>query len=137
MIRRPPRSTLFPYTTLFRSLLDVLGGDHSPDHREVHRGPRGPIPSRADELVKSRGAELPEAVLVRLPAPRHPRGSRRRWRSATAVVRQDPRDHGGPVPSDPCPRPPDRGERRRREIAAPHGYIASAPDAPSVTPCSL
>src|SRR5256885_4028128 len=24
MIRRPPRSTLFPYTTLFRSELDVL-----------------------------------------------------------------------------------------------------------------
>src|SRR2546425_9507493 len=24
MIRRPPRSTLFPYTTLFRSLLDHL-----------------------------------------------------------------------------------------------------------------
>src|SRR3712207_8839428 len=24
MIRRPPRSTLFPYTTLFRSPLDVL-----------------------------------------------------------------------------------------------------------------
>src|SRR5690349_21863483 len=30
MIRRPPRSTLFPYTTLFRSRrdVDVLGGDH-------------------------------------------------------------------------------------------------------------
>src|SRR3712207_8280935 len=34
MIRRPPRSTLFPYTTLFRSLVDAapdvlldLGGD--------------------------------------------------------------------------------------------------------------
>src|SRR3989475_12482887 len=25
MIRRPPRSTLFPYTTLFRSLRDPLG----------------------------------------------------------------------------------------------------------------
>src|SRR2546430_12539767 len=25
MIRRPPRSTLFPYTTLFRSGLDLLG----------------------------------------------------------------------------------------------------------------
>src|SRR2546430_13280501 len=25
MIRRPPRSTLFPYTTLFRSLLEELG----------------------------------------------------------------------------------------------------------------
>src|SRR2546429_6255090 len=24
MIRRPPKSTLFPYTTLFRSLLDVV-----------------------------------------------------------------------------------------------------------------
>src|SRR2546427_7724407 len=27
MIRRPPRSTLFPYTTLFRSY--VIGGDNS------------------------------------------------------------------------------------------------------------
>src|SRR3712207_7036495 len=26
MIRRPPRSTLFPYTTLFRSLVDLLHG---------------------------------------------------------------------------------------------------------------
>src|SRR2546422_8216299 len=26
MIRRPPRSTLFPYTTLFRSLIDPDGG---------------------------------------------------------------------------------------------------------------
>src|SRR2546422_8416281 len=27
MIRRPPRSTLFPYTTLFRSLLKRSGGN--------------------------------------------------------------------------------------------------------------
>src|SRR3712207_7910321 len=27
MIRRPPRSTLFPYTTLFRSIRDVLGNE--------------------------------------------------------------------------------------------------------------
>src|SRR2546422_2286409 len=26
MIRRPPRSTLFPYTTLFRSMMDVGAG---------------------------------------------------------------------------------------------------------------
>src|SRR3712207_8405237 len=26
MIRRPPRSTLFPYTTLFRSALGLIGG---------------------------------------------------------------------------------------------------------------
>src|SRR5260370_2769996 len=28
MIRRPPRSTLFPYTTLFRSVQDAQGGRH-------------------------------------------------------------------------------------------------------------
>src|SRR2546421_6642297 len=29
MIRRPPRSTLFPYTTLFRSIEVVLPGEHA------------------------------------------------------------------------------------------------------------
>src|SRR5687768_17666473 len=28
MIQRPPRSTLFPYTTLFRSVLPLVGADH-------------------------------------------------------------------------------------------------------------
>src|SRR3712207_7713733 len=28
MIRRPPRSTLFPYTTLFRSSVEVVVRDH-------------------------------------------------------------------------------------------------------------
>src|SRR3989442_8944826 len=27
MIRRPPRSTLFPYTTLFRSIKSAIGGE--------------------------------------------------------------------------------------------------------------
>src|SRR3712207_9380733 len=38
MIRRPPRSTLFPYTTLFRSLVrdrDVGAGDIVDDIEEV------------------------------------------------------------------------------------------------------
>src|SRR3989441_7279839 len=43
MIRRPPRSTLFPYTTLFRSLL-VLGG-------VPHGG--GPRPAELVELADS------------------------------------------------------------------------------------
>src|SRR2546427_5900018 len=34
MIRRPPRSTLFPYTTLFRSLLLDRGHDLAPADRE-------------------------------------------------------------------------------------------------------
>src|SRR5256885_5113379 len=40
MIRRPPRSTLFPYTTLFRSLhlgRVVRGEDRDADERDVAR----------------------------------------------------------------------------------------------------
>src|SRR5688572_32206206 len=33
MIRRPPRSTLFPYTTLFRSPASVVRGDEEPGAR--------------------------------------------------------------------------------------------------------
>src|SRR2546426_5597703 len=32
MIRRPPRSTLFPYTTLFRSRRGRVGGDPADGH---------------------------------------------------------------------------------------------------------
>src|SRR2546427_6966856 len=45
MIRRPPRSTLFPYTTLFRSArarataaLAGSGGTGGPARRRLHRG---------------------------------------------------------------------------------------------------
>src|SRR3712207_7047723 len=35
MIRRPPRSTLFPYTTLFRSAQPILGfGRHTEDDKK-------------------------------------------------------------------------------------------------------
>src|SRR3989442_5882692 len=33
MIRRPPRSTLFPYTTLFRSLFGINQGGTDPSER--------------------------------------------------------------------------------------------------------
>src|SRR3712207_7929552 len=45
MIRRPPRSTLFPYTTLFRSDRDIRGGDVPVDgrsHRALGYLPRRP-----------------------------------------------------------------------------------------------
>src|SRR2546425_12679391 len=43
MIRRPPRSTLFPYTPLFRSVgiagpHDVAGIDEPQSHAAAHRG---------------------------------------------------------------------------------------------------
>src|SRR3712207_8649276 len=47
MIRRPPRSTLFPYTTLFRSQqpLRAVGG-HRPGERAAMAGAQG----QADDL---------------------------------------------------------------------------------------
>src|SRR2546430_8535332 len=44
MIRRPPRSTLFPYTTLFRSVVDVGGTNVKiklSDNPETRRFPSG------------------------------------------------------------------------------------------------
>src|SRR2546430_13609653 len=40
MIRRPPRSTLFPYTTLFRSLRRPAGAGQPADGRSDRRGAR-------------------------------------------------------------------------------------------------
>src|SRR2546422_6923398 len=38
MIRRPPRSTLFPYTTLFRSIAHVLQAAHDSHADAIHPG---------------------------------------------------------------------------------------------------
>src|SRR3712207_8392759 len=40
MIRRPPRSTLFPYTTLFRSLRQLVPGLPAPEELHVPGRPR-------------------------------------------------------------------------------------------------
>src|SRR2546422_6659380 len=69
MIRRPPRSTLFPYTTLFRSHpgepalaeqpLDVVGADGAADEVGVRRGREGhvglykPVSDRESTRLKS------------------------------------------------------------------------------------
>src|SRR2546428_1998085 len=46
MIRRPPRSTLFPYTTLFRSL-----GSRAPGHgADVHAPPDADVLHRLDPV---------------------------------------------------------------------------------------
>src|SRR2546430_13107964 len=81
MIRQPPRSTLFPYTTLFRSAL----GDRPPqvDHRPAV-GPRPPDHVRADvhvdvAVVEIHGLQPLRRVVplllveVRGPAPHAPR----------------------------------------------------------------
>src|SRR2546429_6716594 len=58
MIRRPPRSTLFPYTTLFRSreLRDrpALRGDERRAHRGVVEVPSDGPPSSRDAVRRDR-----------------------------------------------------------------------------------
>src|SRR3712207_8839780 len=54
MIRRPPRSTLFPYTTLFRSLADIRVGVLLDEERR-----RGVAAEERQEAVQNTGAEHP------------------------------------------------------------------------------
>src|SRR5438874_9039207 len=73
MLRRPPRSTLFPYTTLFRSLANAGheagqyaavrchvgdGDDHTGERRNDHR----PILDRKSTRLNSSHVEISYAV---------------------------------------------------------------------------
>src|SRR3712207_8425250 len=63
MIRRPPRSTLFPYTTLFRSRLPGVGL-REPQPRRAALGPAEGVARRRDPLpLRGDGAVLPRRAL--------------------------------------------------------------------------
>src|SRR2546430_14885630 len=60
MIRRPPRSTLFPYTTLFRSLHLVLDGTPAEDRSLADHHEEGGInPLASGELAALRRGKQP------------------------------------------------------------------------------
>src|SRR3712207_9269115 len=85
MIRRPPRSTLFPYTTLFRS---------RPDRR-----PAGA--SRAQSLLNGTGVTVPDGDPL-APYAEDVRDDLTQDRlAALAVRRQAGRDHHAAVWRDP------------------------------------
>src|SRR3989454_7024085 len=106
MIRRPPRSTLFPYTTLFRS-------------RQAAPQPADRLP--ADDLLQRLTARTPPDR--RLVA----RGDRRGKREIDVELDLDTPDpeHGGeqPLGVDPRGRDPGSGEPidRGRELGAARG----------------
>src|SRR2546422_3734283 len=115
MIRRPPRSTLFPYTTLFRSRLVRAGG-------ATLRPPDDPHP-------------LPGQRLVRAPAQAHVwedadplRAARRRRHRAGAYRR------GG---QDPAGRAEPRGVLRSPEVGVRPVLHAAGPGAPPGTPAAI
>src|SRR2546425_3963255 len=102
MIRRPPRSTLFPYTTLFRSQRAVAAarGDRASERRARVAGGR-PVP-RGDRLLE-RGRAVPEGP------------ARGRWAAAGGATGRRPGDAGGARPRDASgggARGPAAGPRR-------------------------
>src|SRR2546421_2960807 len=68
MIRRPPRSTLFPYTTLFRSS----------SGRHLHL--LGDIPEKTGELARNGHADLVRVQLARAAPEQDLRGDRKSTR---------------------------------------------------------
>src|SRR5258708_28107960 len=58
MIRRPPRSTLFPYTTLFRSVLGFLASNPAVawvNHPSLQSHPDHALAQRRDAIAGSDG----------------------------------------------------------------------------------
>src|SRR6266516_6305456 len=66
MIRRPPRSTLFPYTTLFRSCRPAEGSPQAPHRRTpVRRRRRFPAAAGQSLAVRQAGTGSRTAAEVR------------------------------------------------------------------------
>src|SRR5438067_13660772 len=67
MIRRPPRSTLFPYTTLFRSVVSVDADEKAIDWARQREAPRPVrfIAGKAEDVLPT--LPEPSAVVVNPP----------------------------------------------------------------------
>src|SRR5256884_5900652 len=65
MIRRPPRSTLFPYTTLFRSIRGADSGGHWQPHYCARNGGSDPQ-KRPGQMLRRRSEEHTSELQSRL-----------------------------------------------------------------------
>src|SRR3989449_11781117 len=100
MIRRPPRSTLFPYTTLFRSpvAVDVVDGDAA-GLVVVHQGVGGARRQRLRPQPATDG--LHERRLARAQLAREPDHSRR-GESAAQLLTEPVERVPGQARGTPC-----------------------------------
>src|SRR5205807_3819030 len=96
MIRRPPRSTLFPYTTLFRS---ELNSEHTWTQEGEHHTP-GPAMGWGKGRSEEHTSELqsPCNLVCRLLLEKK-KASGRTGRSVPAVYRRVPPGRTGSTPS--------------------------------------
>src|SRR3712207_6944889 len=86
MIRRPPRSTLFPYTTLFRSRAPMSGGEEY----SSRKGLRTSLAPSGTGVVSGRIVRLPSSSLKRrLRPPRLPRFERSSPSTSTMSSRSE------------------------------------------------
>src|SRR3712207_3614488 len=102
MIRRPPRSTLFPYTTLFRSERVRPAPRGGPaHHRSPARSPLGPAPlhrRRPNRQCDDRSPRSHRPTIARVPRA-----------ELVGYHRPIPKSQPGltPYPSNRLPAPPD------------------------------
>src|SRR2546430_12606629 len=72
MIRRPPRSTLFPYTTLFRSHMKGKACDEAGLYHETIRlEPETTEAELLDVIERLNADHRIHGILVQLPLPKH------------------------------------------------------------------
>src|SRR2546422_9653308 len=101
MIRRPPRSTLFPYTTLFRSLRQGT------ERRLAQAGPTTPAVRPAEQASVIAGARVATGVglaaLAAVPAPSPAPAQARLTREQVlaTLAAATPRHPGGCTRADP------------------------------------
>src|SRR5256886_11793577 len=78
MIRRPPRSTLFPYTTLFRSRVAEVGDVGAADGVEIALAAvvDEPAPLAAHDAGEGTPQLAVENVSIGIPVSRHPHSVR-------------------------------------------------------------
>src|SRR5229473_1738297 len=126
MIRRPPRSTLFPYTTLFRAAPGVSVARQRPGAQPRDRTSRAVEP-RTD----ARGG----APLAHEPRRRHRAGGGERRRAGIAAAGHRPRSMGKShdrTGAARCGRKPDQGGSTARNLT---GHAALS--AEEVRPATL
>src|SRR3989475_7664062 len=67
MIRRPPRSTLFPYTTLFRSIPETTDSDDRVEHAKTSQGDCHQQPDGAHRPAAGGRGQLRAGAAARYP----------------------------------------------------------------------
>src|SRR5258708_29995816 len=133
MIRRPPRSTLFPYTTLFRSAWEPAPpAEELPRKTWVHR----PRPARESDRYRAQGLvwrkrSRQQSERLRAPRPTAPRlgPALRRAPGRTPAQESTAPEEGAPCRCDSSARAIGRSARGDEGGGAPEASRANAPPA--------